>query len=262
MRRLKFLIISLSIVLFSFFIYLGYRFINHEKSQNKSINKLIGEVTYLNQKIKQVSDYYDFVTEYESDSFNYFAIGNSLTLIHSWGRGICSTKPDNDYFNILLKHFKSKHKKVVAYPYNFCSWERSERRDSTFDLLKPFLKKELNLVTIQLGENCGSNIDTYQKDLESLINHVKNTSPNAEIIIIGDWWNIKRNQLRQNASINTNCKFADLSLIINKPEYQSKTGLECCLSDGSIIKVSSAASTHPGDKGMEYIAAQVIKLLN
>ncbi len=254
--------ILLFILIFSFVTYLGYRFINHEIAQNKKIRNLIGQVSYLKNKIKQVSDYYDFVAKYESDSFNYFAIGNSLTLIPSWGRGICSTKPDNDYYNILLKYLKSKHNKVVAYPYNFASWERAENRDSTLDLLKPFLKKELNLVTIQLGENCGNYIDTYQKDLESLINYVKKISPKAEIIIIGDWWNIKRNQLRQNASNNTNCKFVDLSEIINNPEYQSKTGLDCYLADGSIIKVSSAASTHPGDKGMEFIATKVIKVLN
>lgn len=33
----------------------------------------------------------------------------------------------------------------------------------------------------------------------------------------------------------------------------------CYLEDGTTIEVSEKASTHPGDKGMEYIADKVIE---
>ena len=96
--------------------FFGYKLYKHEKMQASQISGLMGQVSdlmgqvgYTNEKLSQMSDYYNFETEYKKDTFNYFAIGNSLTLITSWGRGICSTEPDNDYFNLLKKTFENKY---------------------------------------------------------------------------------------------------------------------------------------------------------
>lgn len=230
------------------------------KKQSKQISELLSKTEYLEEKLRQTTDYYDFETEYKQDSFNCLAIGNSLTLITSWGRGICSTQPDNDYFNLIVKELKNQHGDVVAYPYNFAPWEKAAKRDSALDLIDVYLSDKLDLVTIQLGENAGD-ITTYEQDLENLINYVREKAPKAQIIVIGDWWSKEKNDMRIEAAKNCGCEFADLSDVIGNSKYQSKTGLTCYLSDGTTINVSEEASTHPGDLGMEYIAKKVIKLI-
>lgn len=236
--------------------FLGYKLYIHENKQTSQIYDLMGQVSYLENKLNQTTNYYNFETEYKADAFNYFAIGNSLTLITSWGRGICSTEPDNDYFNLVRKSLENRYGKVVAYPYNFSPWERLSNRDKAFDLIESYLSPELDLVTVQLGENA-TDITTYEQDLESLVNYVKEKAPDATILIIGDWWSTEKNEMRKEAAKNTGALFADLSNAIGDSSYQSQTGLTCYLIDGSTIEVSEEASTHPGDKGMKYIADQI-----
>ena len=240
----------------------AYKIMQHEKAQNYRLNVLEtavqGNIAHFMAKQRQKEEYYEYDTAYKDDTYNYLAIGNSLTLIRSWGRGICSTRPDNDYFHLLVNHLESHHGTVVAYPYNMSPWERSNDRQSCLDLIDVYLSDKLDLVTIRLGENA-NDLTTYEQDLENLITYIRQKAPHAQIIIIGDFWNKQKNSMRQQAAQNTKCPFADLSEIINNKDYQSKEGQECLLPDGSTIQVSHAAATHPGDKGMEYIANAVIK---
>ena len=77
----------------------------HEQSQNaqlRQLQSLEGRTDYLEQRLQQVTEYYNVQPEYRDDAYNYLAIGNSLTLITSWGRGICATQPDGDYFGIAV----------------------------------------------------------------------------------------------------------------------------------------------------------------
>lgn len=117
-------------------------------------------------------------------------------MIKSWGRGICSTRPDNDYFHLIVKYLKEENDNVIAYPFNFAMWERSNNRSSNLKLLDVFLSINLDLVTIQLGENI-VDLTTFQRDLESLIKYVHSKAPKAKIIVIGDWWDKNRNELEK-----------------------------------------------------------------
>lgn len=238
-------------------IFLSWKLKTHEKQQNARLIQLESDVGYLREKQRQSEDYYEYQTEYTDDSFNYFAIGNSLTLIKSWGRGICSTRPDNDYFHLVTNYLGQKHNKVVAYPYNFAIWERSSNRSSTLNLLDVYLSDKLDLVTIQLGENV-ANTDTFENDLEQLVAYVRKKAPKAKVLIIGDWWSKDKDAMRRTAAKETSCPFVDLSEVIQKKEFQSKEGTSCLLPDGTTIAVSQRAETHPGDKGMEYIAHAII----
>ena len=81
-----------------------YKAYRHEQSQNaqlRQLQSLEGRTDYLEQRLQQVTDYYNVQPEYRDDAYNYLAIGNSLTLITSWGRGTCATQPDGDYFGIV-----------------------------------------------------------------------------------------------------------------------------------------------------------------
>ena len=237
-----------------------YKLYNYEQGQSQEISELLGKVEYLEEKLRQTTDYYEYETNYSDDSFNYFAIGNSLTMITSWGRGICSTQPDNDYFNLVSSYLKSEYGSCVSYAYNFSTWERSPNRTETLDLLDIFLDQRLDLVTIQLGENV-TDISSYQDDLEYLISYIEEKCPNAMIIMIGDWWSESKNEIRYNVAQELEINFADLSAVIGDKSYQSTEGQVCYLEDGETIQVSAAAASHPGDKGMRYIADKVIEFL-
>ena len=76
----------------------GYKLYKHEKQQENQITNIQrqieqqenqitnnqGQEEYLQDKLTQVTDYYNFQPKYKDDTYNYFAIGNSLTLITSW----------------------------------------------------------------------------------------------------------------------------------------------------------------------------------
>lgn len=252
----------------------GGKLIAHEKRQNQriaSLNQKVVELNknitdqknrndYLDARLQQVTDYYNFHPEYQENSFNYLALGNSLTLIPGWGRGICSTKPDNDYYGLVESYLRQKSESVVGYRYNFFVWERSSNRNSTLNLLDMMLSDKLSLVTIQLGENV-RDTSKYESDLESLIRYVRVKAPKAKIIVVGDFWSKERNNQRKTAAENEHCAFADLSEIMNDRNYQSKEGTECFLKNGKTIKVSKNAETHPNDEGMQYIADRIIECI-
>lgn len=160
----------------------------------------------------------------------------------------------------MKQHLAAEYGDVAAYRLNYASWERMQDRSQALDLLDLLLSDKLNLVTIQLGENV-TDTSRYEQDLETLIDYVQQHAPKAKIIVIGDFWDKKRNDMRREAAQNQNAAFADLSTIIGDKAYQSKEGTPCTLDDGSTITVSKEAATHPGDKGMEYIAEKVIDQL-
>ena len=162
--------------------------------------------------------------------------------------------------NLVKKYIEQTYGECVSYAYNLSCWEGVEQRSDTLELLDPYLDEKLDLVTIQLGENAIS-FDTFTSDMVELIDYVRSKCPNAQIIIIGEFWYSERNEYRKKAAEQTSCAFADLSEIIGDSEYQSKAGTVCYLKDGTTVEVSEEAATHPGDKGMVYIANKVIELI-
>lgn len=214
----------------------GYKVYRHEQSQNaqlRQLQSLEGRTDYLEQRLQQVTEYYNVQPEYRDDAYNYLAIGNSLTLVTSWGQGICATQPNSDYFGKVKQQLVTEHGDVVAYRINYSSWERMQNRSTALDLLDLLLSDKLNLVTIQLGENV---IDTthFEEDIETLITYVHTRSPKAKIVVVGDFWDKNRDKMRHEAATNKNVVFADISAIIGNKAYQSQEGTECKLPDGTV----------------------------
>ena len=255
----------------------GVWFVLHEKSQSSNITALIEEnenlsrrVEALDEKLHQAAlelaqrDERNEKSTREplewGDGYNWMAIGNSLTWIEGWQRGICSTQPDNDYFGIVKAWLESRHENVQARRCNYSDWEFSTARASVFDLIDPYLSEKLDLVTIQLGENVAA-VDTYRADLEWLVRYIGEKCPSAQIIVIDDFWSQAKSDIRRSVAEECDIQFADLGEIRGKAEHQSKEGTECLTADGRVITVSKEAETHPGDSGMAYIAEQLIKVL-
>ncbi len=247
---------------------LGVKYLQYERAQNENIQTLTQRVLDLSEDLNDLSDAYRRDKEYYryghswGDGYNWLAIGNSITLIETYGRGICSTRPDNDYFGIVKAHLEAKYPEVDVFRVNVVPWEKkSSNRSTRLYLMDPYLSPKLDLVTIQLGENV-YDTTTYQKDLAELIRHIRELCPEAQVILIDDFWDEEISSLRKAAAEETGIAFADLSEIRGNPEYQSRAGTVFQLPDGSTETVSKEAETHPGDAGMEYIAEQVIRLLH
>ena len=240
--------------------WVAYKLYRNCKMLRTRFSELLGKLEFLEEKYNQTINYYNYNVNYSSSNYNYLAIGNSLTMIASWGRGICSTLPNNDYFGLLTNYLRDKYGECVSYSYNFSPWERASNRSTTLELLDVYLDERLDLVTVQLGENV-SNTTTFLSDLENLIDYIRDKAPKAKIIILGDWFNKGRNEIRREGAKNKNVLFADFSEIIGDEDYRSSVGQICYLEDGNIIKVGKSAATHPGDKGMKYIADKIINIL-
>ena len=256
-----------AVLLIATAVFCGLKFIRYERAQNENIKFLTQRVLELSEDLGDLSDAYRMDQEYYEHGhswgkgYNWLAIGNSITLIEAFGRGICSTRPDNDYFGIVKAHLETKYPDVDAFRVNVVPWEKkSSNRSTRLYLIDPYLSPALDLVTVQLGENV-YDTTTYQEDLAGMIRHIRDICPNTQIILIDDFWEQEISDLRKAAAAETGTAFADLSEIRGKAEYQSKEGTVFQLPDGSTETVSKAAETHPGDAGMKYIADQIIRLL-
>lgn len=255
------------LVLFAFLVivavcagYCGFRLIRHEKRQQVEISQLSGQIAEVSERFQRFSNKNFYDVSWNENDYNWLALGNSLTLVPAWGRGICSTQPDNDYFGLVKKYYSSNetNKNITAHRYNYSVWERSTIRNNVLDLLDVFLDNKIDLVTIQLGENA-SDISTYEEDLISLVEYIQNKAPKAKIIIIDDFWSSEKSKIRKSVAKKKNLGFADLSDIQRKQAYQSKAGITCYLPNGKTRTVNKKEETHPGDEGMKIIAERVFE---
>lgn len=268
----------------------GYKLFRKIHRQDVSINNLTGQVRELDERLSRYVEYWKYAKPAWNGKTNYLAIGNSLTIVGGkWNRGVCSTQPDNDYYGLVIASLDHSgfdradrragnkddsedekddetSREVVAYRYNFNIWERSPIREKVLDLLNLYLSSSIDIITLQLGENVSlladKDSDLYEADLERLVDYVKSSAPNALIILIDDFWNDKKSEIRRRVAEKMGCLFADLSPIRGKREYQSQEGTVCYMADGSIEHVSREAETHPGDEGMRFIAESVWEQLH
>ncbi len=113
--------------------------------------------------------------EWNDDSFNYLAIGNSITshsLADYWwndGVGMAASSEDKDYVHQVKEWLDAICTESVAvYAYNFWNWEiQTSDRAETLQLLDGYLSDKLDLVTIQLSENV-YDTSTFEQDCEEL----------------------------------------------------------------------------------------------
>lgn len=216
---------------------LGYEFFNHKKS-----------------------------VEWGEDTFNYFAIGNSITyhdVCEYWwneGVGMAASDAEHDYVRLVESYLKEIKGDTIMHNMNFFIWEKqSYDRAETLHELDRFLSNAVDLVTIQLGENV-IDTNTLELDFIELIHYIEERCSNVQIIIVGQFWrDEKKDAIKKSISEKCNVAFADLSGIEeNIEEYVAGMGTTVYDGDGKkhIIEHSGVAE-HPGDKGMAYIAEAI-----
>ncbi len=260
------LIIALfAVIIFSCGCCCGYFVIKNESNQNQLNQEINASIPQLSEA-EPVPSEEDI--ERKNEDYNYLAIGNSITLhgIESiwWNEiGMAASYEDHDYFHLVLKYLEENNNNVKGIPFNFVEWEiESQDRAKTLNSLDQYLDSELDLVTIQLGENV-RDLTTYAEDYVSLINYVKEKAPKARILVIEDFWSDEYStELEKTIAEKTGVDFVSLEGITNNSEYFC--GLNTIVYDkdgGEHIVEEVAVANHPGDKGMAAIASRIIEVL-
>ena len=236
-----------------------YKIYRHELGQNEQIQELSSEVTLLKSKAETVN------VKWNDEGYNYLAIGNSITR-HGYAdywwdddRGMAASEDSKDYVHLIEAYLKENGKNVTMNTENLAAWETNGNDRAEFlELADPYLYEGLDLVTIQLGENA-SNLDTWEKDFEELISHVKEKCPTAQIIIVGDFWsNGNRDSDKETAAKAQNVTYISLDGIKENEEYYAGLGTKVEGKDGKTHVIEhDGVAKHPGDKGMAAIAERI-----
>lgn len=238
----------------------GYMFVKHEKYQNEKISNLEKKVSLL-----QTENSVPMMT-WETDNFNYLAIGNSITLHpkneYWWNEcGMAASKLENDFVHQLSRMIQNqKIEQVVSFAYNFSVWEvQSADRAETLPMLDGILSNKLDLVTIKLSENA-TDLITFESDYEELIRYVQKGAPNAKVIVVGDFWDkSEKDAMMAEACKNCGVIFVSLDEIKSNEKYQCGLGTTAYDENGNphIVEHGGVAK-HPGDEGMKWIAQMIL----
>lgn len=176
---------------------------------------------------------------------------------------MAASSAEMDYYHLVKKHLESVKDAVNSYALNFVIWETLYTdRAETLVVLDRYLDESLDLITIQLGENAKI-LDTFESDFEYLLNHIQESAPQAEIIVIGDFWEYEgRDAIKEKVSEKCSVRYIPLSEIKDNKAYQCGLGTTVYSSEGKPHTVEhSGVAVHPNDKAMELIADKIIGCL-
>ena len=240
----------------------------HEQAQNEAISNLRAQVSLLSEKAAGSDEGSKFAKSVTEEGFDYLAIGNSITthpiVDYWWGEwGMAASDADHDYYHRVLTKLGDKYETVNSTPYLYGSWElMGHDRAETFELVDTYLCEGIDLITIQLSENA-SDLSTFESDYVELINHIREKcGSEVQIILIDDFWDDKKSEIKRSVAETTGIDFVDLTDIRGVVKYQSYIGAIVQGDDGEVHTVEhSGVAIHPGDEGMAVIADRVLEIV-
>jgi len=202
----------------------------------------------------------------ENKTFHYFALGNSLTqhpiMSYWWGLwGMAASTSDLDYYHLVNSGLSKDGVTVAGSCYYFKAWEDAatgSARTALLSSLDSYLTSDLDLVTIQLGENI-QNTAGLQSDFETMVKYIKKRSPDAQVIFIGQFWNNNTiDQMKQNVCNEYGYTFINLTSI-QGDIYRVGLGTVVSGADGQSHAITNeAVAAHPNNTAMKYIANRVL----
>jgi len=200
-------------------------------------------------------------------AFTYLAIGNSLTLhgkcSYWWDdrRGMASSEPEKDFVHRVAAYLRTKHENVAFTAFNFSMWEfQAKDRAETLPALEKYFAVPPDLITLQLGENA-RDLNTFAEDFSELLQWIKTHAPEAKVIVVGDFFlSDVREKHKRECAEKCDCRFADLTSLVGKKEYTCPVGSVVKDDQGMDHRVDhEGVAAHPGDAGMDAIAAKIIE---
>lgn len=244
----------------------------HEKWQSEQIRQLRAEVNIQREQITRLEDALfrnAFRKNCTADGFDYLAIGNSITvhgICDYWWteRGMAASTTQKDYYHLVTDRLVQVHGQINTTALNLSSWETvSTDRAQTLQLAEDYLCDEIDMITVQLGENA-KELDTFRADFEYLLTYLSAKAPNAKIIVVGDFWEMEdRDAIKRAVCAKRGIAYADLSAIKDNREYMCPMGTVIYDDDGQTHTVEhGGVASHPGDLGMAYIADAILAHLS
>lgn len=177
---------------------------------------------------------------------------------------MAASSPEKDYFHLVKTWLDKNYDTVNALAYNFSVWEILHTdRAETLDVLDAYLSSNLNLITIQLGENV-SNLDTFESDFEYLLNYVKEKAPDAQILVLGEIMDKSiKDEIKERATEKCGLDFISFDKMQENAAYQCGKGTTVYDKDGNAhIVEHDGVALHPNDKAMKYIADRITKKIS
>ena len=211
--------------------------------------------------------------------YDYLAIGNSITMHPRqsyWpdAMGMGATLPQNDYYHLvstsLAAACAAQGRTYNSAAFNYAIWEINYgKRAEVLYLLDPYLSAELELVTIQLGENAIPDPNGFAADFPALIQYIRTKAPNAKIVLIGNFWNNAVEETVKRQCVQAyGLSYADLSAVSVDPYITTVSspytfGNELAYDANGVGHHCSkdAVAQHPNNKGMQYIAQCVLQAI-
>lgn len=268
-------ILVVCLVLTAVFGAMGYRLVRHERNQNALIQELSARISILESAGVTRTEAEAFARSCAENSaqggYCYLAIGNSITkhpLEDYWWSecGMAASEPEKDYFHQVSAFLQERYadRKICSLAYTFLGWEiLATDRAEVLKLLDGYLNENLDLVTVQLGENA-TDLSTWESDFGYLLGYIRRCAPKAQIIVVGDFWEYgERDRIKKRVAESCGAGYVDLSEIKDKEEYMAGLGTSVYGDDGAWHKIEHrGVAVHPGDNGMRYIAGQIIDKLD
>ena len=226
-----------------------------------------------------------FISNVSDDSYDWVAIGNSITLqqpmdangdgADDWRGyyGAAASSEDKDYVHLTGDMIYERVGGLNALAYKFRAWEDEPpgSRANVLSELDSILVSGVDLVTVDLGENCNRDIDknVFEADFLSLLQYIKSKVPDAQIIVIGDFYsNPKlggkgaRAELEHKAADAVGAAFVDVEDMEDNPDYMAFSVSPAIATDenGDEYEMTeSAILWHPSDLGMSVIAERLFE---
>lgn len=269
MHKKKYLCYLCIIVTILLFGAAGYKLYTHELKQEIKIKDLMLSVQLLDMDIDEEKKEFIKNVGYAQGDVNVLFLGNSLTrhdITNYWWDeiGMAASEAEKDYYHVVVSEMSNIYDNVNSYAYNFSQWEISDHdRAQTIKLIDSVLLPQINILILQLGENI-SNTDTLESDLDYLITYIKSECPNADIIMVGNFWKDEVvESIKYKISSRYNLKYVSLKDLWDKKEFMAGMGAVVYDADGNEHKIEhSGVARHPGDRGMQAIADRIIKYIN
>jgi len=198
---------------------------------------------------------------------NVVVVGNSLT--YNWGNfGLAASNPTLDWYAHVKNYIAGINPKAVFNRFGLGDWESSTStagRDTVFNNeMKPALSNDTDLVIVQLGDNINSDEKnaTFGNDAKKLIQNIKSVSPKATVVWVATWYQSYPNITTdvQSACESEGATYVAINSIAQQDGVSSYIGAPQTDADGNTRKIdNSGRASHPGDKGHQLIADEVIR---
>ena len=202
--------------------------------------------------------------------YKILALGNSITKTAYteiwwgyWGMGASSR--EKDYIHVLQSMIAADHETTVKLQ-NFSVWEQPEsygltRTDILSQLNGLMTESRYDLIILELGENI-VNAGDLKNDYQNFINYLQASQPDAQIVILGDFWDNKPVDQAEKAVCKSNkLSYIDVSDMRNSDFYVGM-GAVVQGDDGKLhIVRNSGVAMHPNDTAMAVYASRIYEVL-